>query len=186
MKKTDIKTNKIQNPFPGQLNSTQLNVVTVVDVANTLTAGTIIDSSWMMDNSPDSTGKGTTNLQTVCRAGQVINWLIYNMNTDKKKDGTWPPFAKIVNIVFLRNDRKVVFGTKVCADLKVYGGPDAVRSKYTPSYYYWAGSVMPNLSPGLYAYRLVVELETGKPGEVRHYNIDGPALRVLPMEHAPE
>jgi hypothetical protein len=180
------QTGEIKNPFPGQLASTQLNVVTVVDVLSSLASDTIVDNSWMMDNSPDSRGKGTNKIETVCRAGQVLNWLIYNMNTDKRDDGTWPPFAKIVNIVFLRDDREVVFGTKVCADLKVYGGPDAVRSRYTPSYYYWAGSVMPNLAPGLYAYRLVLELETDKPGEVRHYNLDGPSLRVIPMEHSPE
>lgn len=180
---TTTQTTQIENPFPGQLASTQINVVTLVNVAGSLAADTIAGNAWMMDNSPDSTGKGTITLETVCRAGQVINWLVYCMDTAKRPDDTWPPFAKIVNIVFLADDRQMVYGTKVCADLKVYGGPDAIRNRYTPSYYYWAGAVMPNLGPGLYPYRLVLELETGKPGEVRHYSIDGAALRVLPMLH---
>jgi hypothetical protein len=181
---TAIDTNELQNPFPGQLASTQINVVTLVNVRDALADDSIASNAWMMDNSPDSTGKGTDSLETVCRAGQVLNWLVYCMDTTKRPDGTWPPFAKIVNIVFLTADRQMVFGTKVCADLKVYGGPDAIRNRYTPSYYYWAGAVMPNLAPGLYPYRLVMELETGVSGEVRHFTIDGAALRVLPMEHA--
>lgn len=173
----------VENPFPGQLASTQLNIVTLVDVAGTLATETMVGHAWMMDNSSDSPGKGTDALETVCRAGQVLNWLVYCMDTAKRPDGTWPPFAKIVNIVFLGDDRSSVFGTKVCADLKVYGGPDAIRHRYTPSYYYWAGAVMPNLMPGLYQYRLVMEVETGKPGETRHHTMDGPSLRVLPMTH---
>ena len=173
----------INNPFPGQLASTQLNIVTLVDVAGTLAAGALDGHAWMMDNSPDSRGKASAGLETVCRAGQVLNWLIYCADTTRRPDGRWPLFARIVNIVFLSEDRSSVFGVKICADLKIYGGPDAIRHPYTPSYQYWAGAVMPNLAPGLYPYRLVLELETGIPGETRHHALDGPALRVLVSTH---
>lgn len=173
----------IDNPYPGQLASTQINIVTTVDVAGVLREGSSEGRTFLMDNSPDSLGKGTAQLETVCRQGQVLNWLVYCMDMTKRPDGKWPPFAKIVNIVFLDTTGTSVLGLKVCADLKIYGGPDAIRHRYTPSYYYWAGAVLPHLTPGLYRYRLVVECQTGHDGDTRLFQIDGPALRVLASDH---
>lgn len=174
---------KIKSPPPGLLVATQLNVVTLVDVAGALAADGLNDHAWMMDNGPLSTGKGTNALETVCRVGQVLNWLIYCTDMAKRIDGTWPPFARIINIVFLNEDRTTVSSTKICTDLKVFGAPAAILNRATPCYYYWAGAVMPNLKPGLYPYRLILELETGCAGGTRHYNMEGPALRVLPATY---
>lgn len=175
----------IANPLPGQFNSTQLNIVTVVDVANTLATQSIEGRAFLMDNSPHSPGKGIIQLQTICKQGQALNWLIYCMNTDKRPDGTWPPMARIVNIVFLDSDGKGVLGTQACSELKIYGGPHEIRNPYTPSYSYWAGMVRPDLPPGIYKYRLVLEYDATD-GEAKHYfEISTPSLRVLPYDFEP-
>ncbi|WP_375791427.1 hypothetical protein ACE102_47595 (plasmid) [Bradyrhizobium sp. vgs-9] len=133
-----------------------------------------------MDNGGDSAGKGTNTLRTVCRQGQVLNWLIYCTDMEKRPDGSWPLFARIVNIIFVLPD-----GTpqlrKICNDLKIYGGPDKIRSPWTPCYYYWAGSVDLELEPGLYPYRLVLEVDTFDRNRKSYFNLDGPALQVIPL-----
>ena len=179
-------TQNLDNPMLGQFNSTQLNIVTTVDVANILATQSVEGRAYLMDNSPYSTGKGTPRLQTICKQGQVLNWLIYCLDMEKRPDGTWPPMARIVNIVFLDGDGEAVLGTQVCSELKIYGGPDAVRSPYTPSYYYWAGMVQPELSPGIYKYRLVLEFDDDAGGLKHYHQLSMPSLRVLPFDAEPK
>lgn len=176
-----LNNDPVANANPGQLNSTQLNIVTTVDVAAVIRNRSIDEAVWMMDNSPDSRGKGTTALETVCRQGQVLNWLVYAVDMARRPDGTWPPFAKIVSIVFLEADHKTVHGLKVFGDLKIFGGPDAIRHPLTPSYAYWAGMLLPDLVPGRYAYRLIFEIDAGG-GDFRRVQISTPALRVIPLD----
>jgi len=124
---TDITVKK-QNP--GQLNSVQLNIITVIDVHKAIKTGSLKDTLYMMDNSVGGTGQGTPYLQTVCKPGQVLNWIVYPMDGEKKADGTWPPMPKINNIVFLdgqEGDLDDVAETKVCTELKIFGGPDMMR-----------------------------------------------------------
>ncbi|MCA1398962.1 MULTISPECIES: hypothetical protein [Bradyrhizobium] len=167
-------------PSSPSLASTQLNIVTLIDVAGTLRTGGLSGKTGLMDNGGESTGKGTNSLRTVCRQGQALNWLVYCTDMEKRPDGSWPLFARIVNIVFVLPD-----GTpelrKICNDLKIYGGPDKIRSPWTPSYYYWAGAVDLELEPGLYPYRLVVEVDTVDRNRKSYFNLDGPALQVIPL-----
>ncbi|QIG95541.1 hypothetical protein [Bradyrhizobium sp. 6(2017)] len=163
------------------LASTQLNIITVIDVAGTLRTGSVTGNAGLMDNGSDSTGKGTNTLRTVCRQGHVLNWLVYCTDMEKRPDGSWPLFARIVNIVFVLPDGMARY-RKVCEDLKVYGGPDKIRSPWTPSYYYWAGSVVPDLEPGLYPYRLVLECDTTDRNRKSYFNLDGPSLEVIPLD----
>jgi len=139
----------------------------------------------MVDNSLGGQGQGTGHLQTVCKQGQVINWIIYPMDMDKRADGTWPPMPKILNIVFLddqEGDFEEVAESKVCIELKIYGAPDMMRSKYTPSYYYWAGTVLSDIKPGVYNYRLVLELEQeGTKDKLRLSTIEKPSLKVIKL-----
>lgn len=72
------------------LPSTQLNIVTLIDVAGTLRAGSVTGNTGLMDNGGESTGKGTNTLRTVCRQGQVLNWLVYCTDMEKRPDGSWP------------------------------------------------------------------------------------------------
>ncbi len=172
---------KRQNP--GQLNSVQLNIVTVVDVHKAIATGMLQDALYMMDNSVGGSGQGTGHLQTVCKQGQVINFIIYAMDSEKKPDGTWPPFAKINNIVFLDDDEgdyDDVAEVKIMTEFKIYGGPDRMRSPYTPVYYYWAGTVLPDLPPGVYNYRFVLELgQEGDKGPVYLNTVEKPSLKVI-------
>lgn len=164
------------------LNSVQLNIVTTIDVANVVRTNSLEDWAYMMDNSPDSRGKGTHRLETVCKQGQVLNWLLYFLDMKQRPDKSWPMFARIVTIVFLNEEGNSVYVGKVCSDLEYYGGPAQVNSPYTPAYYYWAGTVLPDLEPGLYHYRLVLEFDADAYGTKRLMELSTPSLRVLPAD----
>jgi hypothetical protein len=169
----------------GQLNSVQLNIVTFVDMAKATATGSLKDAVYMMDNSVGGQGQGTPSLQTVCKQGQVLNWIIRPIDMEKRPDGTWPPMPKINNLVFLdseEGDQDDVAEAKVCTELKIYGMPDRMRDRYTPVYYYWAGTVLSTLTPGVYTYRMVLELEQEGRKERLYLNSDSyPSIRVLPL-----
>lgn len=165
----------------GQFNSVQLNIVVFVDVHKAIAAKSLDGNVYMMDNCPDSDGRGTPDLQTTCKQGQTLNWIIYPMDMDRRIDGSWPPMVKINNIVFLGDDGKKDADHTVCSELKVYGGPDKIRSKETPVYYYWAGTVLWDLPSGVYKYRLILELDSDNPG-ARYMNLNTPSLKVIPVQ----
>ncbi|GAA4367728.1 hypothetical protein AB0C69_33125 [Actinomadura sp. NPDC048032] len=167
----------------GQLNSVQLNVVTLVNMERAARTGSLDDALYMMDNSVGGVGQGTDHLETICKQGQVINWIIRPIEMHKRPDGTWPPMPKINNLVFLdteRGDEEDVAERRVMTELKIYGMPDLMRSPYTPIYYYWAGAVLSTARPGLYRYRLVLELEQDGTKEKLYLNTrNHPSIRVL-------
>ncbi|WP_445219626.1 hypothetical protein ACKWRH_05420 [Bradyrhizobium sp. Pa8] len=171
----------IAPPSAPSLPATQLNITSVVDVAGTLRTGSVTGNTGLMDNGGESSGKGTNTLRTVCRQGQVLNWLVYCIDMEKRSDGSWPLSARIVNIVFLQPDGTPQY-RKICNDLKIYGGPDKVRSPWTPSYYYWAGAVGADLEPGLYPYRVVLECDTIDRSRKCYFNLDGPILEVVRLD----
>lgn len=169
-----------------QLNSVQLNIVTLVDMGKAVGSGALDGAMYMMDNSEGSSGRGTAHLETVCKQGQVLNWIIRPIDMDRRADGTWPPMPKISDIVFLDQEagsEQDVAEAKICKELKIYGMIDKVRSRSTPTYYYWAGMISAELAPGRYRYRLVLELEQeASPDKVYLDTKDPhPAIRVLPM-----
>ncbi|SEF86917.1 Pyridoxal-dependent decarboxylase conserved domain-containing protein [Nonomuraea solani] len=141
---------------------------------------------YMVDNSYTGSGQGTSALETVCKQGQVLNWIIRPIDMERRRDGTWPPMPKINNIVFLDTevgDEEDVAEKKVCIELKIYGAPDRMRDPFTPVYYYWAGTVLSTAKPGLYRYRLVVELEQEGKKERLYLNTENhPAIRVVPVQ----
>lgn len=159
--------------------SVQLNIVTFVDVDKALATNSTIGSVYMMDNSPNSLNQGTTNLQTVCKQGQVLNWIIYAMNMDRNPDGSWPTSVRINNIVFLDKDGNDVSMIRVMDEMKILGGPDKIRSVSTPVYYYWAGIVEGDLPVGIYKYRFVLEFDPVAPSTQSTYlNLEGQSLDV--------
>lgn len=167
----------------GQLNSVQLNVVTLVDMDKAAAAKSLDGCLYMMDNSIGGVGQGTDHLETVCKQGQVINWIIRPIDMHRRPDGSWPPMPKINNLVFLdieKGDEDDVAERRMMTELKVYGGPDLMRDQYTAVYYYWAGAVMGTAHPGLYRYRFVLELEKEHGTDKLYLNSPRyPALRVL-------
>ncbi|MBW8481379.1 hypothetical protein [Actinomadura parmotrematis] len=172
-----------QRSNAGQLNSVQLNIVTLVDMERATRTGSLKDALYMMDNSVGGAGQGTGRLETVCKQGQVLNWIIRPIEMDKRPDGAWPPMPKINNLVFLdteRGDEEDVAERRLCSELKIYGMPDKMRSPFTPVYYYWAGTILGTAEPGLYRYRLVLELEQDGTREKLYLNTEHhPAVRVL-------
>lgn len=174
-----------ERPNPGQLNSVQLNIITLVDVAKVNASGTVDGALYMMDNSSGGSGQGTAHLETVCKQGQVLNWIIYPMEMDKRPNGNWPPMPKINNIVFLdseEEDDEDVTPIKVCTEFKIYGMADLMRSPYTPVYFYWAATVLSGLLPGVYKYRFVLEVEKdNKKGSQYLNTVEKPSIRVIPV-----
>ncbi|CAM5353072.1 hypothetical protein GCM10010329_40430 [Streptomyces spiroverticillatus] len=168
---------------PGQLNSVQLNIVSIVNMERATEEKSLENALYMMDNSVGGTGQGTPHLETVVKQGQVLNWIIRPIDMEKRPDGTWPPMPKINNIVVLDTeigDEEDVAEKKIFTELKIYGGPDRMRDKFTPVYYYWAGTVLSTAKPGVYNYRLVVELEQEDTREKLYLNTyDHPSIRVL-------
>ncbi|GAA4080528.1 MULTISPECIES: hypothetical protein [Streptomyces] len=180
---TSTRTSEVEKQNPGQLNSVQLNIVTLVNMERAVRTGSLKDSLFMMDNSVGGTGQGTHQLETVCKQGQVLNWIIRPIDMEKRIDGTWPPMPKISSLVFLdteKGDEEDVSERKICTELKIYGMPDRMRDPFTPVYYYWAGTVLSTTRPGVYRYRLVVELEQdGKKEKVYLNTVEHPSIRVL-------
>lgn len=180
---TSTRTSEVEKQNPGQLNSVQLNVVTLVNMGRVAATGSLKDSMYMMDNSVGGTGQGTHQLETVCKQGQVLNWIIRPIDMEKRPDGTWPPMPKISSLVFLdteRGDEEDVIERKICTELKIYGMPDRMRDPFTPVYYYWAGTILSTTRPGVYRYRLVVELEQeGKKEKLYLNTVEHPSIRVL-------
>ncbi len=185
MTTTTAEPGRAAAPALGQLNSIQLNIVTLVHLQRASATGTLEGSLFMMDNSVGGTGQGTGRLETVCKQGQVLNWIIRPIEMDKRPDGNWPPMPKITSLVFLdpeETDAQQVATKRITSELKIYGMPDKMRSPYTPVYYYWAGTILPTAQPGLYRYRLVVELEQDGGKDPLYLNTeDNPALRIIGM-----
>lgn len=185
----EVKNNKTSKTG-AKFNSVQLNLVTFVDVAKADQNNSLEGAVHMMDNNINSTGQGTEKLQTVCKQGQVLNWIIYAMDSTKRADGTWPPSVRINNIVFKNEKGNDVATFKVCENLEIVGGPDKARfidtpngeKSYTPVYYYWAGVVVDDLPEGVYNYRFVLELDTkdpSYPSGKKYLNLETPSLKVL-------
>jgi hypothetical protein len=169
----------------GQLNSTQLNIVTLVHMQRASATKSLDGAMFMMDNSNGGSGQGTGHLETVCKQGQVLNWIIRPIDMGKRPDGTWPPMPKISSLVFLGSEpgeENEVATKRITSELKIYGMPDEMRSPYTPVYYYWAGTILPTAEPGLYRYRLVLELEQEDSKDSLHLNTaESPSIRVVTM-----
>lgn len=158
--------------------SIQLNIVTTVDVAGVLAGRPIGDCVWMTDNGTASTGKGTSSLQTGCRPGQVLNWLIYSLDVEQRPDGSFPPVARIVNLVFFAGDRQNPVPVPAEHALKVYGAPDRMRSPYTPVYAYWAGMVPDDMASGIAGYRLIIEIPGPLGGRPTFIEVSNPSLAI--------
>jgi len=187
MSKTlNTEKQKTEELKPGHLNSVQLNVVTFIDVRKAILKKSLDGNIYMMDNSFKCKNQETNSLNTTCRQGQVINWIIYPMDLEKRIDGSFPPMARIKNIVFL-NGQGEVAELKVCSELKIYGGVHKVRSPLAPNYYYWAGTVLPDLPIGEYKYRLIFEIDPlacGPRTKNRYMNMNTTAsLNVIQMNY---
>jgi hypothetical protein len=167
----------------GQLNSVQLNIVTLVNMERASANGSLENAMYMMDNSVGGIGQGTDHLETICKQGQALNWIIRPIEMDTRPDGTWPPMPKISNLVLLdteEGDEENVAERRIFTELKIYGMPDLMRAPQTPVYYYWAGAILSTAPPGAYRYRLVLELEQEHgQGSLYLNTVNQPSIRVL-------
>jgi hypothetical protein len=137
-----------------------INIVTVVDVISALSKGTLRGSLYMADNSWCSEGKGTAGLGTACYPGQYINWIVHAIDVQTP--------VLISAIGFLNSDDDPP--TRALETAPQFGG--------APHWSYWSGIVPCHLSPGLYGYRLKLQLGRGIRSTM---SIETPALHVLPF-----
>ena len=163
---------------PGAL-STQINIVTTIDVAGVLQGRPIEDCVWMTDNSQGRSGRGTSALQSVCQPGQVINWLTYSLDVEQRPDGSYPPVARIVSIVFFSGDLQNPVPFIASQHLRVYGAPDRMRSPYTPVYAYWAGMIPTDADSTNVRYRLNIEIPSQTGGRSTFAEVSQPSLAIL-------
>lgn len=119
----------------------QMNIVLFVDVKKILRTKSAKDSVWFYDNTGHSEGNGTTQLISNCKPGTVVNWLVYSLDMERKPDGTWPAVAEIWKIVFLDPESEETSRESPFEELKIYVGPDKIRSLYTSVYSYWSGNI---------------------------------------------
>lgn len=125
----------------------QINIVTVVDVIGTLSAGTLSGNMYMMDNTRSelTSGQGTGSLSSAVRHAQVLNWHVWPV--DVQTD------VRINNITFYDYDSTITPQDTPCAKLKRYGAPSGD---------YWAAVVnLPGvIESGLYYYQ--IEFDIGR------------------------
>lgn len=163
-------------------NAVQLNLVTLVDVHKAMRNKSLRGCIYAMDNGIDSQNQGTGRLMTNCKQGQTLNWIIYAMDAIQRADGSWPPSVKINNIVFLDENGEDVSGFRICKELAVLGGPDKVRSPNTPIYYYWAGTIIGEIPPGVYEYRMILEIEQENSSDKLYLNsTENFSLNIMPL-----
>jgi hypothetical protein len=138
-------------------NMQAINIVTIVDVIGALSSGALRNNLYMADNGWGSAGKGTAGLATACYPGQQINWVIHALDVQTA--------VRIDAITFLKVDNTPAAEGLVIA-------PEIGD----PRHAYWAGFVPCYLPPGLYGYRL--KLQMGR-GNLSVMSVDTPALHVL-------
>jgi hypothetical protein len=139
-------------------NMQAINIVTIVDVIGALSSGALRSNLYMADNGWGSAGKGTAGLATACYPGQQINWMIHALDVQTA--------VRIDAITFLKADNTPAPEGLVIA-------PEIGDPRHS----YWAGFVPCYLPPGLYGYRL--KLQMGR-GNLSVMSVDTPALHVLP------
>jgi hypothetical protein len=124
----------------------QINILTVVDVIGALSAGTLTNNLYMMDNRRGSrtSGLGTGTLSSDVTYTQVLNWHV--IPVDFQTD------IQIRKIAFYRNGVPVARANTPCARLQKYGAPSGQ---------YWAGVInyQSQIEGGVYQY--LIEFDMG-------------------------
>jgi hypothetical protein len=133
-----------------------VNVVIAVDVIGALSDRTLLNGNLiMMDNGPyQSSGQGTPELRTVCRPGQIIQWVIYAVDLQTP--------VEIKSIAFLDAGNGLP-----TLDGEDSGSLDQVAGGSSESEHHgldvWSGVVPPWVVPGVeYRYRLALQMYEGE------------------------
>ncbi|MDO9105753.1 MAG: hypothetical protein Q7U57_12440 [Methylovulum sp.] len=121
----------------------QININIAVDVIGALSDQTLHNHLFMMDNSVfNSTGQGTDGLSTLCRPGQVIQWVAYAIDLQTP--------VSIKNISFIGADNKHDIENDIDP---ISGNPDLNA---------WTGIVPWYMELGMpYKYKLALQMGEG-------------------------
>lgn len=133
-----------------------VNVVIAVDVIGALSDRTLLNGNLiMMDNGPyQSSGQGTPDLCTVCRPGQIIQWVIYAVDLQTP--------VEIKSIAFLDagSGLPALDGDDRGSLNQVDGGSSESEHLELEV---WSGVVPPWVVPGVkYRYRLELRMYEGE------------------------
>lgn len=123
-----------------------INIVAVVDVIGALSQRSLENCMFMADNGCQSVGQGTAELKTVCRPGQCVAWKVYPVDVQT------PVLIKA--ITFLDGEAEA----RAAAGQTRYG-PGTAGSE--PEWTAWNGTVPCDIKPGLYRYRLELQMCKG-------------------------
>jgi hypothetical protein len=149
----------------------KINIVILVDVIGALSEETLARNVCMMDDGTgQSTGQGTPELSTACRAGQVIQWTVRAIDLQTP--------VEIRSITFPGAGR----AEEAPAPAPVHG-PAPAAGCAAPVHgddlglNAWSGVVPPHLASGTtYGYRLELQMYEGGNSVM---SIDTPSLRCL-------
>jgi hypothetical protein len=124
----------------------KVNINIGVDTIAALSEMTLYNHVFLMDNSVwNSTGQGTTELATLCQAGQVIHWVVYAIDLQTP--------VLIKNISFSGAD-------DLCNSTDEI---DCCSDHENPDLNYWSGIVPTCMVPGqIYKYKLELQIGNGK------------------------
>jgi len=139
----------------------QTNIIILVDVIGALSDQTLLNGNLaMMDNSIyQSTGQGTPNLCTVCRPGQILQWVLHPVDVQTP--------VGIKSITFGGSGPDLGTDVTEPTDTPLPDGgssPDGVAlpDSVTQSLEVWSGVVPPYMIPGMeYPYRLELQMYEG-------------------------
>ncbi len=139
-----------------------INIIITIDSIAALSSGQLEDNLFMMDTSLNSVNQGSNNLSTHCYQGQIINWIIYAIDVQT------PVFIKEISLIEQENslENSILKASSSSDDIPI-------PSKYLKQYY-WSGYIPFNLK-GEYKYKLIIQIEDGKNGEL---TINTPSLNI--------
>lgn len=135
-----------------------INIAIVVDTIAALSQGTLMGNVYLTDDAWHSQDKGTAQIKTVCYRGQPLQWKVLAVDVQSP--------AVIAGISFLR-DGGMPFESAV----------DPRTDRYIqPRWSTWSGCVPCGIRPGLYPYRLAIQMGKGRRSVMF---INSPALDVV-------
>jgi hypothetical protein len=121
-----------------------VNILITVDSITALSTGALTENIYLTDDNPYSQDKGTGHLKTNCVRGQTITWKALAVDVQSP--------AVIADIAFIDD-----------IGVTIESGVDPAPESYVkPRWLTWSGIIPYRLNPGIYHYRLAIQVASGE------------------------
>lgn len=121
-----------------------VNILITVDSITALSSGALTENLYLTDDSPYSQDKGTGHLKTNCVRGQTVTWKALAVDVQSP--------AVIAGIDFVPD-----------VGFTIESRIDPSPERYVqPRWLTWSGIIPYRLNPGIYHYRLAIQVAAGK------------------------